>query len=242
MPRGSAGSAGEDLVQHAAERVHVGRQVDALAARLLGRHVAGRAEQIAGSGVADVVARKPARRRRSDSASSAIRASPQSRTYASPKSPSMMFAGLRSRWITPRVCANSIARQTSTSRASSCGAASGSRSPDPSRRARRRAWCRSAASSRRTGCPPDRSRGRGPARPRDARARPGRAPRGRTGRASASSRWVERSSLTATSRSIRRVARDPDLAHPAAAEHLADLVAVAEIRAGIRADDRLTAA
>jgi hypothetical protein len=39
-------------------------------------------------------------------------ASPQSSTYTSPKSPTMMLSGLRSRWMTPRACANSMARHT----------------------------------------------------------------------------------------------------------------------------------
>ncbi len=39
-------------------------------------------------------------------------ATPQSSRYTSPKSPSMMLAGLRSRWSTPRECAKSTAMQT----------------------------------------------------------------------------------------------------------------------------------
>ena len=47
------------------------------------------------------------------SASPTTRAMPQSSTYTSPYPPSITFAGLRSRWITPRACAKSIARHTS---------------------------------------------------------------------------------------------------------------------------------
>ena len=40
-----------------------------------------------------------------------MRARPQSITYTAPKRPTMMFAGLRSRWITPLSCAYAIASQ-----------------------------------------------------------------------------------------------------------------------------------
>ncbi len=39
-------------------------------------------------------------------------ASPQSMTSTSPKSPSMMFSGFRSRWMTPLLCAKAMASQT----------------------------------------------------------------------------------------------------------------------------------
>ena len=42
------------------------------------------------------------------------RAKPQSMTSTSPYEPIMMLLGLRSRWITSRLCANSIALQTCT--------------------------------------------------------------------------------------------------------------------------------
>ena len=48
-------------------------------------------------------------------------ASPQSMTSTSPKSPSMMFSGFRSRWITPLLCAKATASQTFWKMVSSAG-------------------------------------------------------------------------------------------------------------------------
>ena len=46
------------------------------------------------------------------SGSPASFASPQSMTSTSPNSPTMMFSGFRSRWMTPRECAKATAWPT----------------------------------------------------------------------------------------------------------------------------------
>ena len=81
--------AGQHLVDHTAQAVHVGPTVDlARAARLLGRHVGGGPHGHAGLGEA-----LPA-------GLSSARAIPKSATSACPPL-SRMFSGLMSRWITP---------------------------------------------------------------------------------------------------------------------------------------------
>ena len=90
----NAGSPGEALEEHAAEREHVGARVDVRrAARLLGRHVAGRAEHRAG-------ARQPRAPRRS-------RAMPKSSslTRVDVAAARKRLHGLTSRWTMPRACA-----------------------------------------------------------------------------------------------------------------------------------------
>ena len=54
----------------------------------------------------------------SPSCVASVRASPQSITYTSPKSPTITFSGFRSRWITPLRCANATASHTRPSTAS----------------------------------------------------------------------------------------------------------------------------
>ena len=105
-------SARQHLVEHDAERPDVGALVDRLAARLLGRHVGGRAENHA----------HLRRRRRRDRrrvretlvaldapAGSIAFARPKSSTFTVPSARTLMFAGFRSRWMMPCSCAASSA-------------------------------------------------------------------------------------------------------------------------------------
>ena len=48
----------------------------------------------------------------SSSSGSTVLATPQSMTYTRPCEPIITFEGLRSRWMTPRPCANATASQT----------------------------------------------------------------------------------------------------------------------------------
>ena len=91
--------AGEDLEQDRAERVDVGAPRRASARRaLLGRHVAGRAEHAAGRSVATRAVVAARGRRRAVGAADDARDAPVEHVDLA-ESPSMMFAGLRSRWI-----------------------------------------------------------------------------------------------------------------------------------------------
>ena len=141
----------------------------------------------------------------------------------------MMFAGLRSRWTTPRVCANSIARQTSAnarSRRWRVNVRRASASPGELRGARSSSVAPASRFITKYGWPSvvahelvDRHDRRvlEPAldprlaqEPRDALRRRRRATRIR---------------LIATVAADLLVVRRDDLAHAAAAEHLAELVA-----------------
>ena len=91
--------AGEQLVEHDAERVDVGVRVDVAALRLLGRDVVAGAEDGAGLGLA--------------LGASIGRAIPKSVTFASPLPFRSTFCGLTSRWTKPFSCANASPRAIS---------------------------------------------------------------------------------------------------------------------------------
>jgi hypothetical protein len=113
----------EDLVEDDAERVDVRALVDVLRLRLLRRHVRRRSENGSVLGRERGVARTHAvdvdddRRRRWlvvrvlgwRATRSVSLATPQSITRTSPKSPTMMLAGFKSRWMTPRAWAYATA-------------------------------------------------------------------------------------------------------------------------------------
>ena len=97
--------AGQQAVERGAQAVDVGPRAQPvqLAPRLLGAHVGRRAQRAARQGL------RRAARRRGDGLLADRRigpadalARPQSTTSVSPCLPTMMFAGLMSRWITPR--------------------------------------------------------------------------------------------------------------------------------------------
>ena len=104
--------AGEHLEEHDAEGPDVGALVDGPAARLLGRHVGGGAEDEPGRGAGvgeggrlrQVGGRAGARA----SAEQAL-ARPKSRTLTLPSGVTLTLAGLRSRWTMPFSCASSRA-------------------------------------------------------------------------------------------------------------------------------------
>ena len=113
-------AADEHVVEHQAERVDVGALIDLLPARLLRRHVLNRAHdravtrcfrELLGFGRP---AGSPCRPDR-DFGTSGDRAMPKSMISASPFASTMMFAGFRSRWTTPALCA--ATRPATTSRA-----------------------------------------------------------------------------------------------------------------------------
>ena len=109
----------EQLIEDDAERVDVAPRVGRLAARLLGRHVLGRADEhpVRGerAGVRRASARLPSPL--GSSSGSTSFAMPKSHTFttsiALPSSSfdasSMMFSGFRSRWMTPISCATASA-------------------------------------------------------------------------------------------------------------------------------------
>ena len=96
-------AAGEELVEHEPERVDVAARRDLAAGELLGRHVGRRA------GAQRLRPAAPAR--------------PKSVMRIRPLPSSMMFAGFRSRWTTPRSCAAASPAQIcrASSIARSCG-------------------------------------------------------------------------------------------------------------------------
>ena len=92
-------AAGQHLVQHAPEGPDVGALVHRQAARLLGTHVRGRADDRA---VARPVASGGALDRSGDEPSPATAlARPKSSTFTTPSGVILMFAGFRSRWTMP---------------------------------------------------------------------------------------------------------------------------------------------
>ena len=91
-----AATAGEHLVEHAAERPDVGALVDRLTARLLGTHV-GRGAEITPVAVPVIVWPVSRQRREAAPAGLAAFASPKSSTLTLPSGVILMLAGLRSR-------------------------------------------------------------------------------------------------------------------------------------------------
>ena len=125
--------AGQDLAQDRAQAEDIGPavQMGDVAVGLLGRHVRRRAQQRTGFGVGAEAAGRAAAAGGANRVRSSRRlmcparafliamppsastlARPQSITCTSPNAPTMMFAGFRSRWITPLAWAYAIACAT----------------------------------------------------------------------------------------------------------------------------------
>ena len=111
---------GDHLEERRAERVEVRARVDALvAARLLGRHVRGRADDGAGARQLGVPRRRRRRSRR------AWRS--PARALFGPLPTRMMFDGLTSRWTMPAACAAASASATCAPTSRHCASGSGAR-------------------------------------------------------------------------------------------------------------------
>ena len=92
----------QHLVEHDAERPDVGAAIDGSALRLLGRHVGGGAEDHPHLRRARGERRRVHRvRRRASAFGPSALARPKSRTFTVPSARTLIFAGLRSRWMMP---------------------------------------------------------------------------------------------------------------------------------------------